>query len=65
MTISGDQKYRERIVPIPDLPDEIKNAVDQGKLALFIGAGVSRLVGCKGWSELACELVNVAYDKRL
>ena len=65
MAISDNEKHKDGIVPIPDLPDEIKNAVDQGKLAVFIGAGASRLVGCKGWSELAYRLVDAAYDDDL
>jgi len=65
MKTSDDENYKKRIEPIPDLPDEIKNAVNQGKLAVFIGAGVSRLVGCKGWSELACRLIDAAYDEGL
>lgn len=47
-----------RILPIPELPDEIRNAVNNGTLAVFIGAGVSRLVGCEGWDTLARSLVS-------
>ncbi|MDD5323358.1 MAG: SIR2 family protein [Methylococcales bacterium] len=43
---------------IPKLPDEIRDAVDKGTLAVFIGAGVSRLVDCQGWDTLAKSLVN-------
>jgi hypothetical protein len=43
---------------IPEVPDEIRNAVNNGSLAVFIGAGVSRLVGCKGWDSLARNLVS-------
>ena len=32
------------IPPIPEVPNEIKDAVNKGTLAVFIGAGVSRLV---------------------
>lgn len=42
---------------IPEVPDEIKNAVDSNTLAVFIGAGVSRLMGCEGWDSLAKNLV--------
>lgn len=43
---------------IPGVPDEIKDAVNNGTLAVFIGAGVSRLVGCEGWDALAKRLVS-------
>ncbi len=46
------------ISPIPKVPDEIRDAVNKGTLAVFIGAGVSRLVGCLGWNELAENLVK-------
>ena len=50
--------------PIPDLPIEIKEAVNNGTLAVFIGAGVSRLVGCEGWDELAKKLVERCYKDK-
>jgi len=43
---------------IPKVPDAIINAVNNGTLAVFIGAGVSRLVGCDGWDTLARNLVR-------
>ena len=43
---------------IPEVPEEIKYAVNNGTLAVFIGAGVSRLVGCQGWDALARNLVS-------
>lgn len=46
------------ILPIPIIPKEIQNAVDTKTLAVFVGAGVSRLIGCKGWDDLARNLVK-------
>ena len=43
---------------IPEVPEEIKAAVDSDTLAVFIGAGVSRLLGCEGWDSLAKNLVR-------
>lgn len=40
------------------LPPEILDAVNNEKLVVFIGAGVSRLVGCKGWDRLGQNLIN-------
>jgi hypothetical protein len=35
----------------PPLPPAIKQAFNDNKLAVFISAGVSRLIGCDGWDE--------------
>jgi len=54
---------REKIEPIPELPGEIIQAVNQDKLAVFIGAGVSRLVGCLGWDELGRNLAERCFSE--
>jgi hypothetical protein len=54
----------QSIPPIPDIPDKIITAIEENRLAVFLGAGVSRLVGCSGWDELAKELVNICYSKK-
>jgi hypothetical protein len=43
---------------IPPVPKEIVEAVNNENLAIFIGAGVSRLIGCMSWDQLAQKLVN-------
>lgn len=48
---------------IPVVPDEIRDAVNSGTLAVFIGAGVSRLVGCQGWDTLARNLVSRCHSE--
>jgi hypothetical protein len=55
----------QEIKEIPDLLDEIKTNVLNEQLAVFIGAGVSRLVGCDGWGELANSLLDECYEKKL
>jgi hypothetical protein len=52
----------KEIDPIPDLPSEIIQAIENEKLVIFIGAGVSRLMGCKGWDDLARDLVRKCYE---
>jgi hypothetical protein len=47
---------------IPELPKEIKEAVNNNRLAVFVGAGVSRLIGCMGWDQLASNLVNRCFS---
>jgi len=46
------------ILPIPLVPPEIFKAVNDKKLAVFVGAGVSQIMGCMGWDELARSLVK-------
>lgn len=52
---------------ILEVPDEIRNAVNSRTLAVFIGAGVSRLepINCHGWDELAKNLVKRCYKEGL
>jgi hypothetical protein len=38
---------------VPDLPEEIRQAALDGDLVLFVGAGVSMLVGLPSWGNLA------------
>ena len=55
-----------KLIPaIPELPSEIYKAHLNKKLAIFVGAGVSRLVGCKGWDELASDLLITCKEKGL
>ena len=41
------------ILPIPEIPDGLRESSQRGVLIPFIGAGVSRLAGCPTWAELA------------
>lgn len=53
------------ISPIPPVPQSIKDAINKGNLAVFIGAGVSRLVGCDGWGNLARNLINRCHGQKI
>jgi len=53
-----------KITPIPTLPKEILRAIDNDTLAIFIGAGVSRLLGCMGWDELAKNLARTCFHTK-
>ncbi|SEH70617.1 SIR2 family protein [Bathymodiolus azoricus thioautotrophic gill symbiont] len=46
------------IKDIPSLPFGIKKAINNETMAIFIGAGVSRLIGCDDWDTLAKKLVR-------
>ena len=50
------------ILPIPELPREIRDAANRGKLAIFVGAGVSRIMGCQGWGDLAVALLSACFE---
>jgi hypothetical protein len=51
------------IYQIPPIPPKIKAAVLNGRIAVFIGAGASRMIGCSGWKDLAKQLAEAAYEK--
>lgn len=52
------------ITPFPKLPPEIKEAVSNEKIVIFIGAGTSRVIGCSGWEEIANQLIDVAFKSK-
>lgn len=53
------------IKEIPELPEAIKDAALDGKLVLFVGAGVSRLAGLPSWEELADKALRDLIDLQL
>ena len=48
---------------LPELPEVIRDGVDKGNLVVFIGAGVSALVGCIRWPDLAKHLAEECFKK--
>lgn len=53
------------IKDIPDIPKGIFEAAQSGKLVLFIGAGVSRIVGCPSWKDFAIEYLKDLHNKQV
>ncbi len=45
----------------PNIPENIIQSANVEKLCFFLGAGVSRLIGCKGWKEVAANLIEKCY----
>lgn len=43
---------------LPALPKGIIEAYERHELAVFVGAGISRLMGCQGWDQMANKLVD-------
>lgn len=52
------------IKEVPDVPQGILTAASEGKLVAFIGNGVSRVIGCPSWKELADTQVDYLFEKR-
>jgi hypothetical protein len=44
--------------PLPPIPQEIEMAANECNLVVFIGAGVSKLVGCPSWDEFADSVLD-------
>ena len=57
--MSSNQHLRER----PDVPPEVLRAAQDGNLVIFVGAGVSRLVGGPSWQELASGALEMLAQK--
>lgn len=55
----------EELREVPDLPDEIIQAGLNGELVLFVGAGISMLLGLPSWSGLALQVMTSLQDKKL
>ncbi|MDR0912904.1 MAG: SIR2 family protein [Methanobrevibacter sp.] len=49
----------------PEIPKGIKTALRKNNLVVFLGAGVSRLLGCASWEELAKNLVDCCYETEI
>lgn len=48
----------DEILPIPKVPEALRLAALQRKLVPFVGAGVSQLGGCPGWSAFADDALK-------
>ena len=62
-TISNMEDYNI-VHKIPPIPQAIKEAVNRNTLVVFIGAGVSRIIGCMGWDQLAKNLISVCFNTK-
>ena len=46
------------IPEMPAPPVEVFDAIDHDSFCIFIGAGVSRLLGCSSWKELCTSIID-------
>jgi SIR2-like domain len=51
------------LLPIPAVPDGLREAAVIGRVIPFIGAGASRLAGCPGWPAFADGALRQLVDK--
>ena len=49
---------------IRDVPSQIFEAAKNGKLVVFIGAGVSRIIGCPSWKEFSLLKLKDLYKNK-
>jgi hypothetical protein len=52
------------IKDIPDVPQKLFEAAKNGRLVVFVGAGVSRIIGCPSWIDFAIKQLKDLYDKK-
>ena len=55
-------KDSNKIEDIPAIPDGVIDAASRGTLILFIGAGVSRIIGGPTWRQFAEKYLKHLYD---
>ena len=46
------------------MPKKIKEAYEDRRLVLFVGAGISRIAKCLGWEDLGNQLISVLHNKK-
>ncbi len=51
----------DKLTKEPPIPSQIIEAINSHNLAVFIGSGVSQVIGCKGWGDLAQHLAEKCY----
>jgi len=63
--VAASNQKETDIKDIPDIPNRIFEAVKNGRLVIFIGAGVSRIIGCPSWREFALLQLKDLYEKKV
>jgi hypothetical protein len=53
----------DELLPIPPVPEGLREAAQLGRLIPFIGAGASRLAGCPSWQEFADRVLKCLIDQ--
>ena len=50
---------------IPEIPKQILEAASRGNLIIFVGAGVSRIIGCPSWNAFASLVLDDLTEKNI
>jgi len=53
-----DENNKKSNLPIPEVPEAIIDAINQDKLVVFLGAGISRLIGCDSWEKQSEHIIE-------
>lgn len=61
-TLEAIMFERSTILPVPEMPNEIIDAVNAQSLIIFVGAGVSNIAGLPTWKALADKLFEKCRD---
>ena len=59
----AEKSEMTNIRELPNIPPGLLDAATNNKLVVFIGAGVSKLMGCELWDDLARGIVDTCYEK--
>jgi len=51
------------IPEVPKVPEDILQRAREGKLCFFLGSGLSKLLGCKGWKDLSNNLTEMCFER--
>jgi len=52
------------ILDIPQIPQEIIDAVNDDELAIFFGAGTSMSIGCSSWEKTCRDSHRQVFSRR-
>lgn len=63
--MSKDNLKEIKELPLLEDYPALKDALENRELVIFIGAGVSRLLGCKSWDDLATDLLKKCLELKL
>lgn len=53
------------ILNIPKVPEQITTASQRGVLVVFVGSGVSQLIGCPSWKKFGQGYLQYLFDKKI
>ncbi len=50
------------IPEIPEIPPSLLDKINEENVAFFLGAGVSKIIGCSDWKKVALDLIKLCYN---